>query len=442
MSQLASPNEIKKHKVLIITSSAGGGLLQAAVAQEQQILEEASHIQIIKRDVLKDWIWRWLGKYSIESWNRAQKKGNLRYQKFCASSQWLFDYIAWPSVFFHTLRLLLKENVDRVIDTQSQATIAIVKAIRFFNKKRSKQIVLEKIIVDLPTKKATHFFRSIKELSQEDKKYLKLRTIPPLLEEGQTREDFWQAHCGLSESDICYEDVNVRRSFRALQGKPRSENTVFLHLVFNEETELNLMRKTWERGSIRSQIEAERVLFEVSSHAKVFTILLGSQPSHLGTLEYVRLFIDFAKQNGSEKNPIYLFVFCGEYSRARKSLFRDVVELVKREENYPSHLSIIPFSFQSDDAIAPLFHRSDITCSRSGGQTAMELMAVSTGEIWIHSEAKLKSGDASLSHLLKGIPVWESESALYLVKNCAAKVVTPEIFLSAVGKVFGDSVNR
>ncbi len=58
---------------------------------------------------------------------------------------------------------------------------------------------------------------------------------------------------------------------------------------------------------------------------------------------------------------------------------------------------------------------------RSGGQTAMKLMVVSTGEIWIHSEAKLKSGGASLSHLLEEILVWESESALYLVKNCAAK---------------------
>ena len=416
--------------LLIITSSAGGGLLQAAIAQEQQAKAENAQIQIVKRDVLKDWLWRWLGEFSIQSWNIAQKKGNVKLQKALVSFHWLFDYIAWPSVFFHTLRVLFKEDIDRVIDTQTTSTSAIIKAIRIFNKKRSKQIVLEKVVVDLPTKKATHFFRPIRILSKNDKKHLKLRTIPPLLEEGQTSEEFWLTHCGVPESEICYEDVNVRQSFRNFQAKPRSASMTDLCLRFKNSEELHLMQKTWERGNIQGTVEEDFVRFNIPENARVITILLGSQPARAATVNYVKNFIQIVQELHQGSPPVYLFVFCADHRPGSRSLLCEVAEAVEESKEYSSLLSVIPFSFQDDDAIAPLFHRSDATCSRSGGGTAMELMAVSTGEIWIHSEAKKKSGDLSLKQLLSGIPVWESESALYLVNLFGAELVTPETFSS------------
>lgn len=434
-----SSKDYKPLNVLIITSSAGGGLLQAAVAQEQQTRAEDSDIKIVKKDVLRDWVGGWLGRFCIESWNTAQKRGDVKSQKFFVSFHWLFDYIAWPKVFFHTLNTLLKNDIDRVIDTQTTSTSAIMKAIRLFNKRRSKGVILEKIVVDLPTRKATHFFRPIKLLSKKDKQCLKLRTIRPLLEEGQTADAFWQLHCGMSESEIHYEDVNVRQSFRAFQGKSRSNTTTKLKLYFNDDNELRIMQQTWERGTIKASIQGNHIHFDVPDNARVFTILLGSQPARVATLNYVKNFIEIVRGLPQGTPPVYLFVFCGEYTSQQGSLLLELAEAIKQTKDYPDLLSIILFSFQSDDVIAPLFHRSDATCSRSGGQTAMELMAVSTGEIWIHSETKKKAGNLTLKQLLKGIPVWESESALYLVKLCGAKLVTPEIFSEDVRRIFASS---
>ena len=423
--------------VLIITSSAGGGLLQAAVAQEQHVMRENPRTKIIKRDVLKDWVWGWLGKFSIESWNRAQKKGDVRIQKFFASFHRLFDYITWPNVFVHTLRILFKEDIDRVIDTQTTSTSAIMKAIRCFNRLRSKHVLLEKLVVDLPTKKATHFFRPIKSLSQKDKKYLKVRTIAPLLEEGQSSDEFWRLHCGLSESEIHYEDVNVRRPFRVLQGTPQSCDPVFLSFKFKNSEELQLMREAFERGNIQATLDTDQVCFKIPKEARVITILLGSQPAGHATLNYVKNFVQIAKSLKQDSSPVMLFVFCADHSMHEDSLFRRVSSFLKEVKNYPSFLSVIPFSFQSEEVIAPLFHRSLLTCSRSGGGTAMELMAVSTGNIWIHSETKNKNRDLTLKELLQGIPVWESESALYLLKLNGAKIVTPETFFPHAYQLLG-----
>lgn len=410
-------------KILIITSSAGGGLLQAANAQEQDALAKDPNIRTIQCDVLKDWVWGWLGRFSIETWNTAQKKGDVFSQKFFVSFHRLFDYIIWPNSFFHTLSILFREDIDRVIDTQPSSTSAIMKAIRIFNWMRSKKVVLEKLIVDLPTRKATHFFRPIKALSKKDKKNLKLRTIAPLLAEGQTAEEFWQHFCGLSESEIYYEDVNVRLPFKSLKGKSRPQHHISISFNTKNESEINLMKLSYERGDICASVESDQITFDIPSSARVITILLGSQPARAATLNYVKNFVEVAKTTTS---PIYLFVFCANHNEG--SLFQKVSELVESIPEYPTNLTVIPFSFQNDNVIAPLFHRSDITISRSGGGTAMELMAVSTGEIWIHSEAKSKTKDLTLKELLSGIPVWESESALYLLKLKGAKILTPEIF--------------
>lgn len=422
-----------RKKLLIITSSAGGGLLQAAAAQQQAAIAKNPSVQTIQCDVLKDWVWSWLGRFSIESWNKAQKRGDVFSQKFFVSFQKLFDYINWPNSFFHTLAILFREDIDRVIDTQPSSTSAIMKAIRFFNWRSSKKVVLEKVIVDLPTRKATHFFQPIKALSRKDKRYLKLRTIPPLLEEGQTAEEFWQHFCGLSESEVHYEDVNVRIPFKNLQGKARSSEPISIGFNAKNKEEIHFMLQSFKRGDIQAKLQANEVLFEIPSDVKVVTILLGSQPARAATLNYVKNFIEVAKVL---KKPMYLFVFCANHHK--NSLFQKVSELVQGVSDYPSLLSVIPFSFQNDCVIAPLFHRSDITISRSGGGTAMELMAVSTGEIWIHSEAKSKSKKLTLKELLSGIPVWESESALYLLKLKGAKILTPETFTQEALRLLGN----
>lgn len=410
----------KPKKLLIITSSGGGGLIQTANAKEQEALAKDPNLIIVRRDVLKDWVWKPIGQYFINFWNKAQLKGNIPAQMICVHGQFLVDYFLYPTIFFYALYTAFKEDVDHVIDTQPMGTSAIIKALRIFNRKKRKCVRLEKVLVDLPTKQATHFFGPIKKLSKKNRSLLQLTTIAPLLEEGETAEEFWQETCGLSEREINCEDVYVRQAFLKYKGKGRALGSVQIKIGYKIQEELQLMRKTFEKGSIRSTVKKNEVEFHVEPEDRMITILLGSQPANDATLNYVKKWLAIAREYPKFKT--HLFVFCTDHKEGEKTLFSKVAELTDKIKEYPKNFSIIPFSFQNENVIAPLFYRSDITCTRSGGQTAMELMCVSTGEIWIHSEAK-KDQD-----ILDGIPGWEAASAVYLQKIRGAKILTPDTF--------------
>lgn len=427
-------------KLLIITSSGGGGLLQAAAAKEQEVLAQDPDTIVIRRDLLKDWMGKWFGTLCAAFWNGAQRRGSIRVQRFIQISHLLLaEYLFWPQIFLRSLYTIFKEDVDRVLDTQIIGTAAIVKALRIFNRKKKKQIHLEKIIVDLPTKKATHFFLPIKRLSQKDRKHIKLTTITPLLEEGQTEEEFWREHCKLPLEQICYEDVYVRQTFLQFKRKARSEEPIAIPIQYKSAQELQFLQNTFCRGSIQAKVFEKEIHFFVGAEDRVLTILLGSQPSKGATFSYVRQLLQLAKENPLPV-PTHLFVFADDHKPMNSNLFRKIAEHIAQMKEYPKFFSVIPFSFQSDRAIAPLFYRSDVTITRSGGQTAMELMCVSSGEIWIHSETKKR--EPSLKDLLAGIPGWEAENAVYLQKVRGAQVVTPETFSPLAQKFFQSNKGR
>lgn len=405
-------------RILVITSSGGGGLLQTANAKEQEILAKNPNIVIVKRDLLKDWIWGPAGRFQINFWNRAQMKGNIFAQSICVWGQFLVDFFLHPVIFFYALYTLFKEDVDHIIDTQPLCTSAIVRSLRIYNRKRKKNVKLEKVLVDLPTKKATHFFGPIKKLSAKNRRLIRLTSIAPLLDEGETAEEFWQSTCGLSEKEVNLEEVYVRQAFRQFKGKARPSSTMHLRVRYKNAEEVRLMRKSFEKGSIRAKIKPEEVEFSIDPMDRVVTVLLGSQPASEATYLYAKEIAGLAKE--FPKVNTHLFVFCADHKEGEETLYRRVAEIAAEFKNYPKNLSIIPFSFQKEDIIAPLFYRSDINCTRSGGQTAMELICVSTGEMFIHSEAK-KGQD-----VLQGISGWEAASAVYLQKVRGAKIVTPD----------------
>lgn len=441
---LMEPLEIdftQMKKVLIITSSGGGGLLQAANAKEQEIRRKNPSLQIVRKDLLKDWMGARFGNFCLEKWNKAQIDGNVKELRFLITMQVLFDYCSWPYIFLRTLYTLFQEKIDHVIDTQPIGASAIVKALRIYGFFQKKHLFLQKVLVDLPTKAATHFFGPIRRLSKKDHAHFRLVTILPLLEEGETKEEFWKKNCQLTEKEIEYEDLNVRLTFRKYQNQPRPEQNFSFFIRTKNREELSLIQRCLKKGvGLKTDIAEEGSLhFSVPSHAKMITILLGSQPASGATFEYVKKWLQIAKEPHLSKTPCYLFVFCADHEVGKKDLFYQVVNLVETTKKYPENFTVIPISFQQEDVIAPLLHRSDFTCTRSGGQTAMELMCVSTGMIWIHSEAKKKEGlTLSTEELLQGIPGWEAFNALYLEKVRGAKIVTPETFASYVRKEFRD----
>ncbi len=415
----------KPKRVLIVTSSGGGGLLQAANAKSQEIRKMHPDATIFLRDVMKDWTWKQMGRFSVGLWNWAQRRGDVRAQSIMGSASHIIDWAFWPSIFFHSLRTLFKEDIDQVIDTQVMGTSAILKALRLFNRRRNKTVQLEKVLVDLPTKKATHFFMPIKSLNEKDRSLLKIVTIAPLLERGETEEQFWKKHCNISMRHLQYEDVYVRQAFRTFLHAKRPSGDFPIRIRYKNPEELQLISQSFKRSVNSAQIGDGEIRFSIGPTDRVFTILLGSQPAREATLNYVTRFIALAKEIPL-KTPTHLFVFCSDHTIGKQTLLRSVSDAVMQESNYPQQLSIIPMSFQSDDTIAPLFFRSDMTCTRCGGQTAMELMATSRGQIWIHSEAK--TAVLNNETLLAGIPGWESENAVYLQQKNGARLVTPESF--------------
>ena len=424
-------------KLLLITSSGGGGLLQAANAKEQETRLKYPHVVVVRRDIFKDWLGKSFGNWCVKRWNQAQINGSILSLKFyVACDRYIFSYMVWLPVFFGTLYTLFKEDVDHVIDTQPFGTSAVLKALRIYNYRRKKQLYLQKILVDLPTKAATHFFSPIKRLTKRDRPLLKLTAIAPLLDEGQTAEEFWQTHCRLSDKEICYEEMTVRQGFKKYQHKSKKWTDMSICIRYQSPEELRLIQKTCGKGKLKGALKKEgEIHFSIPAKAKLFTVLLGSQPASEATFNYMKQFVRIAKSVKAMKTPCYLFVFAAEHVPGQETLFRKIADYVERVKNYPSKLAIVPFSFQNDDVIAPLFYRGAASCTRSGGQTAMELMCVRSGEIWIHSEAKkdpFKKEPISSERLFAGIPGWEAASALYLQKICGAKVVTPETIDSLV----------
>ncbi len=417
---------MRAKKVLIITSSGGGGLLQAANAKIQEIKAKDPKTVVILRDVMIDWMWKVAGGFFVTLWNQAQRKGNVRVQAFFGYAAPVMEYFFWPYIFFYSLRTLFKEDIDQVIDTQVMGTSAVIKALRLFNRRRKKKVHLEKVLVDLPTKKAAHFFAPIKSLSTRDRKLIKLITVPPLLEKNETEEQFWQKHCNLSALELQYEDFYVRQSFRKFRHAKRTDEVFVFRTRYKNEEELALAQTCFSRGSIRANVVPEEIEFQVGPKDRLLTVLLGSQPAGTSTLQYVKRFLQLARDVASESQPVHLFVFCADHTPGTESLFKQVCDFVEKEKDYPPFFTVVPMSFQTDETIAPLFFRSDITCTRCGGQTAMELMATARGQIWIHSEAKKEA--ITTEELLDGIPSWESANAAYLLNAVNAKLVTPDHF--------------
>lgn len=416
---------MSRKKVLIVTCSGGNGLLQAAQAKEDEVLLHDPDTIIIKRDSIMQWTGKAFGIFARHVWNSSQKNGNVFLQVFFLRTQMIAEYLFTLNFFFCMLYLLIKEDVDRVIDTQLFGTAYFIKAIRLYNWYRGKNLVLEKVMIDLPTKKAKHFFSPIKRCTKKDRKYLKFITIFPLTEKNETEELFWKKACKLKLENIIYEPFIVRKCFREYEKLEKCQKKMDLEFCFFSKPEKEMMKSIFSKGSVVFSEQKDRFIFHIEPTNFVMTILLGSQPSYLGSFGYIEKMIAFSRKNSRKT---VLFIFCAEFDLKKKSLFVDLGRYIKSIKNFPPSLSIIPFSYQSQDKIAPLLYRSNQTITRAGGGTAMELLAVMHGQIFIHTETVDKN--ASKKELLKGIPGHESGAAEYLEKKAQANIVNPELFYS------------
>ncbi|MBI5345656.1 MAG: hypothetical protein HZB76_00705 [Chlamydiae bacterium] len=423
---------MKPKNVLIITSSGGNGLIQAAKAKEQEIKEQNPKSKVITQDLMLHWAIKPIGPLGVMCWNKFQKIGSIFLQNFIVKWQWIADYLFWPHVYFHTKSILFKENIDLVIDTQPVATSAILSAVRYYNKIAKKDVVVEKTIVDLPTTKCVHFFNNIKKLSKENRKILRIVTLDPLLKPNETEEEFWQKNAAMPLENVRYEKYFIRTAFKKYQHKKRNQKTFNIKIKNQDKKERKIIQSIVKKGVIKASFLKNYIDLTINNSNIVITLLLGSQPPFNATLSYVKQTIDHLKKHPI-KRPVHFFVFC---AKKESRLLDEISKMVFQTKNYPANLSIIPMSFQKDDVIAPLFFRSNLTITKSGGGTIVELLAVGQGKHCIHSEAYSKNGLPSLEKLLKGISFWEGGNALYLKHNKGAEVINTQSYPSICKEFF------
>lgn len=415
----------------MITSSGGSGHLQAAKAKNREILLQYPEAKIITIDLLVDWLGKRLGGSFAKMWNNAQSSGNVAALNFYSTAQPAADAFFFLPIFIHAIYTLLKEDIDQVIDTQPMGTKALLKAVRFVNYYKKKHIKVKKIVTDLPSNEAFHFFLPIRHLSKKDKQVLQLFTTTPLLTNpNQTPDQFWKTNCNLSENEVFYNQLPIRSSFNQFEkSHPLKNSPLILNIFSNNSKDTHLIHRALSFGSAKAARKKNAITYSIDPKDKVAILMLGTYPHKKTALSYIKGFIKIFQENNYLNRKDHLFVLCSHKKTTKTSLQEDINRLLEKTSNYPKNLTIVPLPYQDDQIIASLLHRSDATFTRSGGLTSMELLTVCHGQIYIHKNPHqipkiyrfIKRNNAP-----QGMPPWEIGNARYLQAKKGAKFTSPD----------------
>jgi len=433
----------ESRNILIITSSGGSGHLQAAAAIEAYA-KELPNVKLKKIDLLKELGIGKIGGIAVNQWDQALKMGDIDKQIYLVNKKWLAEALFVLPIYFKILYLLWKYEIDLIVDTQPLGTKAIVHAAYTVNranevlKRNLPKITVSKIMTDLPTDKATHFYDAIKLLDKEERQIFELVTTIPLLKNGETDQDFWKKHCNLSIKQVRYANLPLRSAFNRYTSPFIPNKPKYLKVKFNTEDEFNLVKSCLGKDRLEYTINSDGkkvIQNEVAENDQVFTVLLGGQAVIEATLEYVKKMIRWARRSKHKDSCFHLYVFCSKHISGQNTLFKQICNLTIKTKDFPKNLHVIPLALQDDTEVAPILFRSDVIIIRSGGMASMEVLKIVNGKAFIHSEVKNATRKSTQHELLKGIALWEAGNAEYLIKMKHAIIVTPKSILSELSKV-------
>ncbi|NGX32506.1 MAG: hypothetical protein K1060chlam4_00554 [Candidatus Anoxychlamydiales bacterium] len=422
----------KKINYLIITASGGAGNLHGAKAQKQILEKNDPNANVITKDFMLDWLGVLMGNFGVYAWNTAQKKGSVRLQKFLGNGIRILNILFWPRIFFSAYQDLLKHDIDFVFHMQALGAPAIIKAIRLYNRVKKKNVELKIIFTDLPACKSTHYFNPIKRLSKKDKKILLISSIKPPLKKDQTEEEFWNENCRISMDRVCYDPYPVRESFYKLENKKRENIDYKIKINFTNDVEGNFIEEISKKGNTHFIKNESSIEYTIKPKDFLITIILGSKPCFKAIYKYIYDLTQFMKKNLVKKN-IIIFPYC---SASKDPVIKKLHKMIMKIDEFPGNLTIAAMSFQKEDVIAAIYFRSDLTITKSAGQTAMELMKVSKAKFFVHTECNLKVSEATNEKLLKGIPVWESGIASFMQEKMKAQLINPKSFIDVCKEHF------
>lgn len=418
-SSISSSPKEDGPRVLLITTSGGGGHLQAAFAKKLELIEKDPRVKIFEKDIAKSAGGKCFGYFMIDCiWNTAQRKGSILALDLCGYSIPTFDKLFWISIFFQIFFLLISKKIERVIDTQPMCSSSITSAVRLYNFIFEKNIKIEKVLTELPTKQSSHYLKPIKNLSSKNRSLIQLLAAPPFLENEISEAGFWDIYSGLKPSQILSDGLPIRPCFKKLH---LHSGILNLKIQPKSTEESILLKNALKKSSLSLSLAGDELEISVPSNHLVITLMLGSQPHQQASLDYVESIANFVK-NDPLKRHVSFFVFCADKKFEKIPLQKRIADLIFSKTLKVKNLNVIPLSSQPDTIIAPLYSRSQVTITKAGGITSMELLACSKGKIFIHHENNVSL--FSSKHSL-GMPKWEYGNALYLRNKKGATFVTP-----------------
>lgn len=358
-----------------------------------------------------------LGDLGVNAWDEAQKKGDLQFLKMYASLGWIGEIIFYPLVYFKVKWMLqdLKVEPEFIVSTQAFCLKAMAHAIQTVNKEKNWNMHMNVYLTDLPSKKAIHFFPSIRRAAADKdlRKLITLHAPPPLLKVNQTSEDeknFWKEHCGKVKV-ITDENFPIREAFLEtgrLKARLEQPSVQVKIKTGNAQEADGIHAGLSDTALAATEFSEGHVSLNIQDKDKVAFLMLGSQPTTQSVLNWLQTFVQSSKETEVNDRQHYFFLYCGvsHTEQTRNPLLdavSDEINRLKKEGLLAPHFSIVPFTNQQADEIALLMTRSDVSITRSGGATSMELLQLHQADLpkradkltLIHSEAALLHEEVS-----------------------------------------------
>lgn len=421
--------------------------LSKIIEQNEHTKELILDVQdnIFQYDVLKNWVP--LGKRAVEYNNAIARNGDIDAQRFLMNLQGLADTIYAPFIVVNLIRALLATKASLVVDTQVMGTKAIVRAVRFVNwvnrtkiaKGKRQIITIRKVMTDLPTQYAMHFYNGLRQLDANDRKLITIESLPPIisppahLDESRLsdrqiehyRNSFWSIQLGdISGFSFQYCQAPIRPAFLEKMDIIKKEGT--LTIGVNTVDELKTLESiagfshTEEIiGELPGSLSQQKGAFNIAS------IILGSTGG-IAMKSYIDCFARKAQESQSKKENTFCFIFCGRHEQGRVDFYNDIKEHINKLSS--NHITMIPLGFQDDHQTASILALSDTIIARSGGILAMELLQIleSNTECYLHSaqNSPRPSNVSNSNHLLMGMVDWEKGNALYLMEKKPVRLIS------------------
>jgi hypothetical protein len=437
--------------MFIITSDGGGGHIATAKALAGNWESLGNDYQSSTINIMKDvfdmtipFSSTTVGNYMTSTWDRTQMNGTVKELTNLASKQPLANWAGYSKALekFKKELMDLKWEPEKVISTQPLCIDALAKAISIVNKEKGWRMQLEIYMTDLPTEKSTHFFSSLKILGQDPNLAQIVTVYSPCKPIGQENdiESFWRQHIG--NIKVVYVDrLPIRKEF--FENHCTIGEAVHIPLkLSSEEEKKTLPVEAPDKILVSKDNKTATICIEGADQVGV--IMLGSNPPKGSLLKYIESFVNDWQPHTEDDVKHYLFVYCGAPHTEEKEnqLLLQIYSLINEiklndfKDKF-ENLHIIPFTYQDADVLAKLFHRSNISLTKSGGSTCFELMHIENAEkkkeltgqqkrqMLIHSEANSTYTDEK--DLIKhGIPCWEAGNVeLLKTLNRNIEVTTP-----------------